>query len=1045
MIMNHIFLLLPNNPLDWLLFTATLSILVLFYVLKNVDRTRSPIEPVRKVWHWFFLSGFPMIGLLVEIIFFKDAPFLSFAYNATIIIRLATIGFPLLYSATNLTYKRGYRAVVLIGIFYSFVITHNVFTVLEAVVIFIVARSVFTDCVQHNWREYLLRLLNILVVITPLIFTLSVLMLPGSIDVRSDFALSVGWIRWAAYLASLAIGIVLLCLIANVSRKQRSDTTSQGQGALIGTYFSTEIIFLSVVNLFLILASFLWNFQRNSFIQKNDQASNEIINSFAVDYYYFFDMGKALTQVYAKELASMPYEEMQETLPELINRIPFFSHMFVYDDNNLVAVYPDVGGEILMGEITNFCPSSGKSDTVLRVSNDDLLTHYEFSSGLTDSACLIGVTSLEFSPQLNQYVELMNQFSTYWEMSDGLGGVYRSGPITEPVNDEYYLSGFYKEMNVPGGPIPLWFKQVYELEAIASAVAERNWISLLFLTILHVILFFVLSTMNSIVHRRFESTMANLTALKNFEFEDLLTENTKTNWFGFNQQLRHVAQSMQLQVTYLDKGLEIVDKINEIKTFGELTEIIHQEKFLQDIGKMTLLIDPELPLVGKSQLDQNYLSQYSIFASKSKKEGYRPFKIRSQNIPQSGKNLVSLFYPLEHDGRLSGFLVVLSKDEAELQPHQKRFLVSLTGMMAGTIAHRLEKTLESIENERVDFLVQAYPDPILVVDRQLNLVLINEAAKELPGVIGEQAEFGVPLRKFIRDKTLMDAMSQIETNGKVTSRVQLANKREYLINIVNGGNKVTSVDKWVLITMQDITKYKEQEQIRTELFETVAQYLQMPIKMTRGNLRMISMVGPLNESQQNYSRNMEASINDIDTFVLQMLDRNRLENPANYDMKVVNLDDLLKETVERIIPYTQQQNVNIYLERGENLLSRQIEIDHQLFSQAMFSILENAVQHSHVGGEVSITIEDQIDSYVVCVADNGPGISAVDVNRIFLDPSILEPRGESPRISMGVQLAKSIIERHSGDIWVKSKLGKGSEFFIRIPRFTPSKPRTSSS
>ena len=207
---------------------------------------------------------------------------------------------------------------------------------------------------------------------------------------------------------------------------------------------------------------------------------------------------------------------------------------------------------------------------------------------------------------------------------------------------------------------------------------------------------------------------------------------------------------------------------------------------------------------------------------------------------------------------------------------------------------------------------------------------------------------------------------------------------------------------------------------------------------------MISMVGSLNESQLNYARNMDASINDIDSFVRQMLDRNRLENPANYEMKVVNLDVLLKETVERIVPYTQQQNVHIYLERNEEMHSRQIEIDPQLFSQAIFSLLENAVQHNHVGGEVRINVEEQSDSFVVCIADNGPGISAVDVNRIFMDPSVLELHGESPRIRMGVQLAKSIIDRHSGEIWVKSKLGKGSQFYIRIPRFSPSKSRNSS-
>lgn len=1036
--MNHLFLILQQGWIDWLLLIGSFVIVVFLYFREEARESRQ-VHLLNKAWKTVFIGVLPVLGLLVEFILFKNVPFRSVAYDLTIILRLATIGIPILFCVLFISSKRGLVIVAALGLVYSIFITHSLWTCVELLIIYSVAEKKFFEC-NGDVKGFFVRSVSLILAMTPYIFLVSLMMYPSaSLAVRFDFAFSVGWYRWLAYVVSLAVSGLMMCLVTFL--KQRFlNTEDESNEPFLEERLTKTIILYFAIGLFLFATSAFWNFRRHSFLQTIETAADDVIDSMVIDYFYFFDIGKALIQSHAAEISNST-EDYSKILPELINKIPFFSQLEICQEGKLVASYPENTQELLSKELFHPCAGVMNTDPLLRLERTENSTIYVFSTGIDEDTYLVAMTTLDFAPQFSQYIASMNKFSTYWQMTDGFGGVYLSDSRPYMIQKGAYEEGYHRVIPITDGPIVLEIQQVYSVEAIASTVAQGSLSSFIFLFLIHLSLYFLLLFFYNVVNRNVTSTIRSLSALANFEFEEVQRQRGGF-WFGLRSQVQSLASSLEFQTGFMEKGLDVVDMINEIETFSELKEIIHHETFLQNIGKMTLVMDPELEFAGRNQSNVLYTSHFKALANRVESEGYDPFVLENRNNSENNE-FISVLYPLEHDGDLLGFLVVLVKERVDIRPHQERFLLTFTKSIAASIFHRLKRTVATIVNERIDFLVRSYPAPIMVIDRNLNLVMISDTAKELPGVIGEQAGPGIPLRRFIRDKSLLQLLSEAEAGRNMSSRVKLSNRREYLVTVVAGEDQEVHSDGWVLISLQDITQYKEQEQIRTELFETVAQYLQMPIKMTRGNLKMLSMVGPLNDSQKTYSNNMESSINDIDSFVKQMLDRNRLENPANYDMQVVSLDQLLKDAVDRIIPYTKQQNVSIYLERTNDQHVRQIEIDPQLFTQAIYSLLENSVQNNHVGGEVEITIEEQPDSYVVCIADSGPGISAVDVNRIFVDPSVLELHGESPRISLGVQLAKSIIERHSGEIWVKSKLGKGSQFYLRIPRFSSTKVRNS--
>jgi len=113
-----------------------------------------------------------------------------------------------------------------------------------------------------------------------------------------------------------------------------------------------------------------------------------------------------------------------------------------------------------------------------------------------------------------------------------------------------------------------------------------------------------------------------------------------------------------------------------------------------------------------------------------------------------------------------------------------------------------------------------------------------------------------------------------------------------------------------------------------------------------------------------------------------------------------------------------------------------IKVDPMRIVQVWANIVDNAIKYGRVGGKVKISSQSNSDSVRIIFKDNGIGISAAEINKIW-DRLFRGDRSRSEQgLGLGLNYVKAVIEAHGGSVSVSSSLGEGSVFSIELPLCT---------
>jgi signal transduction histidine kinase/CheY-like chemotaxis protein len=150
----------------------------------------------------------------------------------------------------------------------------------------------------------------------------------------------------------------------------------------------------------------------------------------------------------------------------------------------------------------------------------------------------------------------------------------------------------------------------------------------------------------------------------------------------------------------------------------------------------------------------------------------------------------------------------------------------------------------------------------------------------------------------------------------------------------------------------------------------------------------------------------------------------------------VDLAATIHEALEVVRPLINQKKLTLSVELPAEL--HPISADRTRIRQVILNLLSNAARFTDHGG-ITVRACEQDEQVILAVVDSGPGISQVDIARIFepfcqASEQVWREKGGS---GLGLTISKQFVELHGGRIWLESELGKGTTFFVALPRVEP--------
>ena len=239
----------------------------------------------------------------------------------------------------------------------------------------------------------------------------------------------------------------------------------------------------------------------------------------------------------------------------------------------------------------------------------------------------------------------------------------------------------------------------------------------------------------------------------------------------------------------------------------------------------------------------------------------------------------------------------------------------------------------------------------------------------------------------------------------------------------------------------EINILKDQENYRREFLGNISHELKTPLFTIQGYILTLVDGGALKDKKvrEKYLRRAAKGVDRIISIVKDLDLITQFESGIKtVDRSEFNIFDLVDNVFDLLEFESEKNNISLKLENKNNSLIY-VNADQERILQVLTNLIVNSIKYGSDNGYTKVIVEDfNKEKVIVRIIDNGEGIEEEHIPRLFerfyrIDKNRSRKKGGS---GLGLSIVKHIIEAHNEQIFVKSKIGEGTEF-----SFTLSKPK----
>ncbi len=230
-----------------------------------------------------------------------------------------------------------------------------------------------------------------------------------------------------------------------------------------------------------------------------------------------------------------------------------------------------------------------------------------------------------------------------------------------------------------------------------------------------------------------------------------------------------------------------------------------------------------------------------------------------------------------------------------------------------------------------------------------------------------------------------------------------------------------------------LAQIEREKQIRQEFFSNASHELKTPITSIQGYAELLESGMIEDEAmKKDFAGRIRKEAVNMSGLISDILMISQLESKeAEVVMSDVRISVLLEEIVDGLKAQAAASQVFIHVDCQPICMQANLKQMREL----MTNLISNAIKYNHPGGQVWINVREQDGSLILRVRDNGMGIPADSLNRIF-ERFYRVDKGRSRKqggTGLGLSIVKHIVNFYHGTIRVTSELEKGSEFVVSLP------------
>lgn len=374
-----------------------------------------------------------------------------------------------------------------------------------------------------------------------------------------------------------------------------------------------------------------------------------------------------------------------------------------------------------------------------------------------------------------------------------------------------------------------------------------------------------------------------------------------------------------------------------------------------------------------------------------------------------------------------------------------------------TVRKQFEKDLQ-YERYLFNVLMDNIPDHIYFKDEQSRFIRINKSHARRFGFSDQTEAIGKTDFDFFEEEhaqqtfndeqliistgnSMIDLEEKIISNktGKIrwnsTTKMPLLDANGKIIGTFGISHSITERKLAEESLKESEYRLRELNAAKDKFFSIISHDLKSPFNSIVGFSNILAEQARAKDFEgiEEYAEIIQNSSHKALDLLSNLLEWSRLQtgrmafNPEN-----VKIGDLINNAIDLLSDTARHKLISISKELQVDV---SVFVDKQMIATILRNLISNAIKFTLPAGKIVVVVEHQLNELIVIVSDNGVGINADGLSKLFRIEESYCTQGTQDEMGtgLGLILCKEFIEKHGGKIWVESEVDKGSKFKFTLP------------